>query len=212
MGHAVRPATVILALHAIDRSFGAVQVLHGVDIELAPGEVHALIGENGAGKSTTMKIISGYLAPTAGRITLDGEDARFASSQDAEARGHRADPPGVQPRPAAHRRAERLPGPRAAGAGRSSTSGRCATAPARSSTGSSCRASPTAQVRDISNVGQADGGDRQGAVARRPRPDHGRADRGADERARRSLLFAQVDRLRASGVAILFTSPTSSTR
>ncbi len=82
LGRAVK-----LTLSGIDRSFGDVQVLFDVDLVLNPGEVHALIGENGAGKSTTMKIMSGYLAPTAGQVLLDDVPATFAGSQDAEARG-----------------------------------------------------------------------------------------------------------------------------
>ena len=45
----------VLALKEVSKSFGPIQVLHGVDLALEPGEVHALIGENGAGKSTIMK-------------------------------------------------------------------------------------------------------------------------------------------------------------
>ena len=76
-----------LSLNQICRSFGPVQVLHDVDIVLHPGQVHALIGENGAGKSTTMKIMSGYLAPTLGQLTLNGVPVSFANSQEAEAKG-----------------------------------------------------------------------------------------------------------------------------
>ena len=76
-----------LALTKICRSFGPVQVLHDIDIALVPGEVHALIGENGAGKSTAMKIMSRYLTPTAGAVTLNGVPVSFASSQDAEEQG-----------------------------------------------------------------------------------------------------------------------------
>ena len=77
----------VLALDKVSRSFGPVQVLFDVDFDLYPGEVHALIGENGAGKSTMMKILSGYLEPTSGKVTLDGAPASFASSEDAEDRG-----------------------------------------------------------------------------------------------------------------------------
>src|SRR5690606_7184735 len=49
--------------------------------------VHALIGENGAGKSTIMKILSGYHDPTRGELLLDGEQVSFASSEEAENRG-----------------------------------------------------------------------------------------------------------------------------
>ncbi|MEH6775803.1 MAG: sugar ABC transporter ATP-binding protein [Cereibacter changlensis] len=77
----------VLAIRQVSRSFGPVQVLHGVDFDLRPGEVHALIGENGAGKSTTMKILSGFLAPTEGEVVLDGQPVRFASSREAERAG-----------------------------------------------------------------------------------------------------------------------------
>ena len=43
------------------KHFGGIEVLHGVDIELRPGEVHALLGENGAGKSTIINMLSGRL-------------------------------------------------------------------------------------------------------------------------------------------------------
>ncbi|WP_118134599.1 sugar ABC transporter ATP-binding protein [Oceanicella sp. SM1341] len=76
-----------LALAGVSRSFGPVEVLHGVDIALRPGRVHALIGENGAGKSTTMKILAGYLAPSRGELRVAGTPARFASVREAEAAG-----------------------------------------------------------------------------------------------------------------------------
>ena len=50
----------LLEIRQVSKSFGPVQVLFDVDFALRPGEVHALIGENGAGKSTTMKILAGY--------------------------------------------------------------------------------------------------------------------------------------------------------
>lgn len=81
MGRAV---TSVLALRDASHRFGPVQVLFDVDFDLRPGEVHALIGENGAGKSTTMKILGGYLQPTAGTILLDGEEVTFAASGEAE--------------------------------------------------------------------------------------------------------------------------------
>ncbi len=77
----------VLALEGIRRSFGPVEVLHGVDLALRPGRVHALIGENGAGKSTTMKIMAGYLPASAGRLLVGGEEVRFKTMAEAEARG-----------------------------------------------------------------------------------------------------------------------------
>lgn len=79
--------TPVLALSGVTKSFGPVEVLHGVDLGLHAGEVHALIGENGAGKSTIMKILGGFLAPTSGQVLLDGHPAPFHSGPQAEAAG-----------------------------------------------------------------------------------------------------------------------------
>ncbi|MDO9524731.1 MAG: sugar ABC transporter ATP-binding protein [Gemmobacter sp.] len=79
--------TPVLALSGVSRSFGPIEVLHGVDITLHPGRVHALIGENGAGKSTTMKILAGYQPASSGVILLDGQPVTLSSMGDAEARG-----------------------------------------------------------------------------------------------------------------------------
>ncbi|MDV7142920.1 sugar ABC transporter ATP-binding protein [Tropicimonas sp. TH_r6] len=80
-------AAPILALSNVQRSFGPIQILFDISMELYPGEVHALIGENGAGKSTTMKIMSGYLAASDGEVVLDAAPVTFARSREAEAMG-----------------------------------------------------------------------------------------------------------------------------
>ena len=77
----------VLSLSEVCRDFGQVRVLHGVDFDLHAGAVHALIGENGAGKSTCMKILGGYLLASEGAVKLEGEDIAFASPQQAEAAG-----------------------------------------------------------------------------------------------------------------------------
>jgi len=77
----------VLALSQVSRSFGPIEVLHGVDIALQPGRVHALIGENGAGKSTTMKIMAGYQNASSGTILLNGQPVTFATMGEAEAQG-----------------------------------------------------------------------------------------------------------------------------
>lgn len=76
-----------LSLSGVTKSFGPIEILHGVDFDLYPGEVHALIGENGAGKSTMMKILGGYLDPTSGEVRFEGAHAPFASGAAAEAAG-----------------------------------------------------------------------------------------------------------------------------
>ncbi|HVL22110.1 MAG TPA: sugar ABC transporter ATP-binding protein [Amaricoccus sp.] len=77
----------VLALDGVSRSFGPIEVLHGVDLALRPGRVHALIGENGAGKSTAMKILAGYQPASSGTIRLDGAPIVFGSIGEAEAAG-----------------------------------------------------------------------------------------------------------------------------
>lgn len=64
-------------------AFGGVEVVKGVDISLNAGEVHAIVGENGAGKSTVAKMLAGVHRPTGGRITAFGSETRLASPKHA---------------------------------------------------------------------------------------------------------------------------------
>jgi ribose transport system ATP-binding protein len=75
-------APPILRMAGVSKSFGATRALDDVTFELARGEVHALIGENGAGKSTMMKILSGAIAPDAGRMEIDGRPYAPAGPDD----------------------------------------------------------------------------------------------------------------------------------
>lgn len=77
----------LLSLTGIVKSYGAVEALKGVDLAVQAGEVLALCGDNGAGKSSLVKILSGAHAPSAGRILLRGEEVRFASPDEALRRG-----------------------------------------------------------------------------------------------------------------------------
>ena len=76
-----------LRLHAITKHFGATIALDGVDLEVAPGEVHALIGENGAGKSTLMNVLSATVAPDSGSMIVDGMPYAPRGPADARSRG-----------------------------------------------------------------------------------------------------------------------------
>ena len=62
----------LLRMEGISKSFSGVRVLNRVELTVKQGEVHALLGENGAGKSTTLKMITGILKPTSGSIEFDG--------------------------------------------------------------------------------------------------------------------------------------------
>ena len=76
------PAPPVLRMAGVSKSFGATRALDGVSFELGRGEVHALIGENGAGKSTMMKILSGAISPDAGRMEIDGRTYAPAGPAD----------------------------------------------------------------------------------------------------------------------------------
>ncbi len=69
--------TPLITMRGIVKSFLGNEVLHGVDLEVFAGEVHALVGENGAGKSTMMKILAGVYRPDSGQILLDGSAIDF---------------------------------------------------------------------------------------------------------------------------------------
>jgi ribose transport system ATP-binding protein len=76
-----------LSLVGIEKSFGPIAVLHGVSDNVEPGEVHGLLGENGAGKSTMLNILCGVLRPTSGQILVDGQPVSIQSPRDASAAG-----------------------------------------------------------------------------------------------------------------------------
>jgi ribose transport system ATP-binding protein len=80
-------ATPAVAVRGLSRSYGGIRALVEMDLDVAPGTVHAVVGENGAGKSTLMKILAGAVAPDAGDIWLGGEAVRFSAPQDARRAG-----------------------------------------------------------------------------------------------------------------------------
>ena len=77
----------VVSLRGVDKSFGAVAALRDVTLDIYGGEAHALVGENGAGKSTVVKVLAGVHAPDVGTVSLDGAPVNFAGPADARAAG-----------------------------------------------------------------------------------------------------------------------------
>jgi ABC-type sugar transport system ATPase subunit len=82
-GVGVIEADHLLSLRAITKAFGPVQALQHVDLDVPAGQVTALIGDNGAGKSVLIKTISGIWAPTSGRIFWKGREVHAHTPRDS---------------------------------------------------------------------------------------------------------------------------------
>jgi len=80
-------ADVLLKTEGISKEFSSVRVLHDISVEIRTGEILGIIGENGAGKSTFLKIVSGIYTPTEGRLLLDGEEVSIRTPAEAKAAG-----------------------------------------------------------------------------------------------------------------------------
>lgn len=77
----------IVSMKGIEKHFGSVIALNGVSLDIMPGECHCLLGDNGAGKSTFIKTMSGVHRPTHGEIFFEGRPMSFADPRDAIAAG-----------------------------------------------------------------------------------------------------------------------------
>jgi simple sugar transport system ATP-binding protein len=74
---------ILVGMKEISKTFGKVKALDGVDLTLRRGEVHSLLGENGAGKSSLMNILAGIYTPDEGKISIKGKDVWLNSPKDA---------------------------------------------------------------------------------------------------------------------------------
>src|SRR3954470_24017782 len=77
----------MLELRAITKRFGDVLANDHIDIRVEPGTIHAIVGENGAGKSTAMRIAYGFYTADSGEILVDGEVREIKTPHDAIALG-----------------------------------------------------------------------------------------------------------------------------
>lgn len=75
--------SMLLEVRGVKKAFAGVQALKGVDLSIAPGEVHCVLGQNGAGKSTLIKILSGAYTPDEGQFAWQGEDVTITSTTEA---------------------------------------------------------------------------------------------------------------------------------
>ena len=85
--HSILKETSLLSLHGITKKFPGVVALDKVQLSLYPGKIMALVGENGAGKSTIVKILTGIYQPDEGEITLDNQAVHFKTPHDARHAG-----------------------------------------------------------------------------------------------------------------------------
>ena len=77
----------VLELQSVDKSFGPIDVLHDISLQVNEGEVLCLLGDNGAGKSTLIKTLAGVHKPTRGKILMNGQETTFATPREAAERG-----------------------------------------------------------------------------------------------------------------------------
>jgi len=77
----------ILSLRGVNTHYGVVHILKDVDIDIYPGEMVSLLGGNASGKTTTLKTILGYVKPTTGSVTLEGEEVNEWSTAERVSRG-----------------------------------------------------------------------------------------------------------------------------
>ena len=99
---------MILEVIDFSKSYGPVQAVRDLSLDIRVGEVHAICGHNGAGKSTLVKALVGLVRPDEGVIRFDGEEISLRNPHDAQATRHRAREPGAEPRPRAERRGQHL--------------------------------------------------------------------------------------------------------
>src|SRR3546814_243467 len=82
-----RPGAAVLEIQGLTRRFGGLVAVDAVDLQVAPGEIHGLIGPNGSGKTTCINLISGVLRPDSGSVLLQGTQIARAPTHMAAGAG-----------------------------------------------------------------------------------------------------------------------------
>ena len=80
-------ATTAVSTRGLVKDFRGFRAVSGVDLDVAPGSVHALVGPNGAGKTTLFNLLTGFLAPSAGHVYVDGHEVTGLPPERIAARG-----------------------------------------------------------------------------------------------------------------------------
>ena len=81
------PSELLLDVRDLDTGYGEIQVLHGINLQVAPGECVAVLGVNGAGKSTLLSTLAGLVPPWKGKVFFQGDDVTGAPSHRLRRRG-----------------------------------------------------------------------------------------------------------------------------
>lgn len=96
-GESAIASPVVVRLRGISKRFGDVVAIDNAALDVARGEVHALLGENGAGKTSIMNVLAGVYRPDAGEVELDGHHVTIRSPQAAKGHGIGMVHPGAAP-------------------------------------------------------------------------------------------------------------------
>ena len=89
----------MLVARQLAKSFGQIEALRGVSLNLVAGEIRGVCGENGAGKSTLMKLLMGIINPDSGVIEIDGRPRNYRKSAKGAGTWFSASSPGTKPSP-----------------------------------------------------------------------------------------------------------------
>ncbi len=100
----------IIRIRGLRKSYGAIEAVRGIDLDVEEGEVFGLLGPNGAGKTTTVEILEGYRPRSAGEVTVLGHDPAKARPRPQGAHRHRPAGDGRRALPQRHRGRRPLPG------------------------------------------------------------------------------------------------------